>query len=90
VPNPVPMRTTPEQERIAQQNGYPSYEAMIMFERQRMRNRNNGSQVAGAQIRGATPQQQPAPNPKVQSMMSWHPAVIFRRISEALRGANEK
>lgn len=82
------MSMSPAQkEAQARALGYPSWEAMMLYHQARQR--QSGGTVA---IKGATPPpQQGAPvSPKAQDMMSWHPLSVFRRITEALKGANSQ
>ena len=81
--------STPQREELARSRGFSSYEAMMLFEGQRTRQREALQRGKAGQpvIRGATPPVQPSP--KAQEIMSWHPAVIFNRIAQVLGMGND-
>ena len=78
----MPM-TPAQKEGAARSMGFPSYEAMILFEQQRSRNRApqtvSGSRGAGMPVNVSQAADQ---------MLAWHPAKIFQKISDVLKGAN--
>lgn len=70
-------------EAIARANGYPSYEAMINFQRQRSKPRTQQT-VAG---RGGGSAEDPRQS---GNAMGWHPATVFGWLRDKLAGANEQ
>ena len=69
--------------------GFRDAQQAIAWQRQR----EGGGLGTLGQIKGATPQALLPPVQQqqiVRDTTSWHPAVIFNRISEALRRATEK
>jgi hypothetical protein len=79
----MPGEVNPRQAQLdaaARAQGFPSYEAYRLWTAQREMKRAPQT-VTGD---GARPVREASP--KAQEMMSWHPAAIFNRITEALRG----
>lgn len=56
--------------------GFPSYEAMVLFQKQKQRNHNNGSQV---EDEGSW----------WDNAMAWHPKNLLEYVNNKLRGATE-
>lgn len=79
--NALSAQEMAQREALARQHGYPSYEAMINFERQRSR-RDRGPQTAS---RGS-----PRLEDALPALENMHPRAIFERIQEALAGVNGK
>ncbi len=65
-------------EKMARDAGFPSYEAMIAWERQR-------ANPTG----GTVPGKKKAAPMSVDTAMSWHPKVIFQNLADLLKGARQ-
>lgn len=73
---------TKEQEDYAKQMGFPSYEAMRLWQKQRSRKRE-GTDTA--------PGEMPSTWDEVKEQaMAWHPKVIFQKIADILGDINSK
>lgn len=70
---PAAARATPEQEARARAAGFPSWEAYVAWTKRSQE--HSGGTVPGQAA------------PSAQSAMDWHPANIFRYITDAMRGA---
>lgn len=66
-----------EQERMARNNGFRNYEEMLLWAKQR--NMQSGGTISG--------QGRPSVQAGVNAVKSAHPAGVFNRITETLRGA---
>lgn len=87
------MAGTPEQERQARAEGWPSYEAKLAWARRRME--RTGGTRQGVRIEGqsnprpvATPTPAPAAPADNGNAMGWGPGALFDYIANVLRGAN--
>lgn len=78
---------SPEQkEALARSAGYPSYDAMILFQQQRQMQRapQTTSGIPGASM--LPPQMREA----ASHAMDWHPAKIFQMISDKFASINNR
>lgn len=83
---PEVANATAQQDALARQNGYRSYDEMMAWARQRQQRREPNTVAQGT----FAPQGAPPTPPQGGNAMSWHPMNIFNSISEALRGSRKK